>query len=250
MSGDYRFALELARPRGAHGKLRVRVVDRGSVNAPRIQVLKHAPFFVELRFTIPRDGRRHVVAKQVLAGWAAPRSEHLRVTVTRVLVRRAMDPGCPPQPPGCGTPETMRDDQLTHGPTGEWNFYWNVAGVWSQWKPLVFRVRDGQVLRPRVATDVWVPRGRPFRVTVWPRECDYGTLKVGGAGAPYPCPQQEEFGNRAGDDVPGGALFSFRSPARALGLHTTNGRLAGSTCPPVNKRGCYALTIRVSRIRR
>ena len=149
-----------------------------------------------------------------------------------------------------GARETTRDDQLTHGPTGEWNFYWNVAGVWSQWRPLVFQARDGQVLHPRVSTDFWIPRGRALRVTVWPRECDYGTLKLGGAGAMYPCPKQEEFGNRAGDDVPGGALFSFRSPDRALGLHTTNGRLAGSTCPRSNTRGCYAVTIRVRRLPR
>jgi hypothetical protein len=250
MSGDYRFALELARPPGAHGRLRVRVVDRGSVNAPRLTVRATSRFFVNVSFTIPRDGTRHVVAKQVFAGWAAPRSNHLRVSVARVLVRRAMDPGCPPQPPGCGTRETTRDDQLTHGPTGEWNFYWNVAGVWSQWRPLAFEARDGQMLRPRVSTDVWIPRGRPLRVTVWPRECDYGTLKLGGAGAMYPCPKQEEFGNRAGDDVPGGALFSFRSPDRALGLHTKNGRLAGSTCPRSNTRGCYAVTIRVRRLPR
>jgi hypothetical protein len=250
MGGNYQFALELARPRGAHGKLRVRVVDRGSVNAPRITVRTTNHFFVNVAFTIPHDGKRHVVAKQVFAGWSAPRAQHLRVSVTRVLIHRAMDPGCPPQPPGCGSKETTRDDQLTHGPTGEWNFYWDVAGLWSLWRPLVFNVRDGQRLRPHVSTDVWVQRGHPFRVLVWPRECDYGTLERGGSGALYPCPRQQEFGNRSGDDVPGGILFSFRSPARALGVHTANARLAGSTCPRSNKRGCYAVTIRVRRLPR
>jgi hypothetical protein len=204
---------------------------------------------VELAFSVPADGRRHVVAKEVLARWTrAPRNEHLRVSVVRVLVRRAMDPGCPPRPIGCGSVETTRDDQLTRGPSGEWNFYWSVAGTWSIWKPLVFHPRDGQVLRPHVAADVWVPRGRRFSVLVWPRECDYGTLALGGDDALYPCPKQPEFGNRSGDDVPGGTLFSFRSPARALGRHAANARVAGSTCPPANRRGCYAVTIDVRRV--
>jgi hypothetical protein len=151
-------------------------------------------------------------------------------------------------PVGCGSVETTRDDQLTTGPEGEWNFYWSVAGVWSRWLPLVLRPHDGQVLHPRVATDVWLPRGRPFDVTVWTRECDYGTFALGGDDALFPCPKQQEFGNRAGDDVPGGTLFSFGSPARALGRHTADARLAGSTCPTVNRRGCYAVTIRVVRI--
>jgi hypothetical protein len=248
MSGDYTFALELTPP--VPGKARIRVTDRGSVNAPPLTLRKTSRFFANVSFTIPRDGRRHVVAKQIVVSAArAPRLEHLRVSVDRVLVRRAMDPGCPPQPPGCGSRETTRDDQLSHGPTGEWNFYWSVAGTWSQWKPLVFKARDGQTLRPRVHADVWVQRGHPFRIVVWPRECDYGTLLLGGSGAMYPCPRQDEFGNRSGDDVPGGVLFSFGSPARALGRHSANARLAGSTCPRANRRGCYAITIRVRRVR-
>jgi hypothetical protein len=85
-------------------------------------------------------------------------------------------------------------------------------------------------------------------VLVWPRECDWGTLTLGGDGAMFPCPKQPGAGARAGDDVPGGALATFRSPAAAIGTRTVNASLAGSTCPPVNRHGCYALTYRLVRL--
>ena len=135
------------------------------------------------------------------------------------------------------------------GPTGEWNFYPDVAGVWSLWKPLVWNVRDGQTIRPKQHVDVWVPRGKPFRVFVWTRECDWGTLKLGGDGALFPCPKQAGAGARPGDDVPGGALVTFRSPAAAIGARTVNASLAGSTCPAVNRNGCYAVTFTIRRLR-
>jgi hypothetical protein len=174
------------------------------------------------------------------------------VAFDKILIRRSMDPGCiPTAPPGCGSVETTRDDQVTRGPVGEWNFYSDVGGVWSLWKkPLVWKVRDGQTIHPRVSFDVYAPRTRPFRVFVWPRECDWASLSRGGGGPMYPCPVQSEVGNRGGDDVPGAALAVFASPVAALGTHSVNSSNAGSTCPAkANPSGCYRVTFTVRRIR-
>jgi hypothetical protein len=224
----------------------VRVVDRGSVAAPALKIAGR-----QVSFTIPNDGLRHVVAKQFFVTTKASSALHLRVTFDKVLIRRAMDPGCVPKfPPGCGTPETTRDDQVTSGPTGEWVFYSDVGGVWSLWKqPLVWHVRDGQTIRPRTSFELYAPRGRPLRVLVWPHECDWASLARGGGGALYPCPKQSEVGNRGGDDVPGAVAVQFRSPAAALGTHALNSSNVGSTCPASNTHGCYRVTFTVRRVR-
>jgi hypothetical protein len=239
MRGTYGFLLK--NPPGT-GPLRVRVVDAGSVAAPKVVVDGR-----KVSVTIPSDGKRHVIAKQFFVRRdASPRMQHLRVAVDKVVIRRSMDPGCLPQKaPPCGTLETTHEDQVTQGPNGEWNFYWDVGGKWSLWKPTVFKVRDGQTIRPRVSTDVWVPSGRPFRVFVWTRECDWGTLALGGSGALTPCPKQPEVGVRAGDDVPGGALATFTGP----GTKTLVPQWGIGSCPrAANPRGCYAVTVRVRRV--
>ena len=249
MRGNYKFSMKL--PPNGRGKQVVHIVDVGSINAPPIRVGK-AGTVAAIAFTIPPDGKRHVVAKKVFAGWTSRKSatEHLRVTFDKILIRRSMDPGCiPVAPPGCGTPGTTRDDQVSHGPTGEWNFYTDVAGVWSLWKPHVWNVRDGQTIGPRKSFEVWLPRDKPLRVFVWPRECDWGTLELGGSGALFPCPKQAEVGNRAGDDVPGAATVTFGSAAASLGTHTVNSSNEGSTCPAVNTHGCYRVTFTVRRVR-
>jgi hypothetical protein len=236
MSGVYAFGL----PKG-----KVRIVDAGSVNAPRLSVKSSL-----LTFSIPADGKRHVVAKQIFVATKRTPVTHLRVTFDKVLIRRSMDPGCiPAAPAGCGTPETTRDDQVTRGPVGEWTFYSDVAGVWSLWKPNVWNVREGQTIRPRTSFDVWAASARPLRVFVWPRECDWASLSRGGGGPMFPCPKQSEVGNRGGDDVPGAAAVTFRSPAAALGTHSVDSSNAGSTCPASNRLGCYRVTFTVRRLR-
>jgi hypothetical protein len=250
MSGTYKFAFKL--PPNGRGKQVVRIVDVGSVNAPPIRIARSGNG-IAIAFTIPADGKRHVVAKKVFAGWTLLKASttHLRVSFDSVLIRRSMDPGCIPNAlPGCGTPETTRDDQVTRGPTGEWVFYSDVAGVWSLWKkPLVWNVRDGQTIHPRASFDVYAPNGRPVRVFVWPHECDWASLARGGGDPLYPCPKQSEVGNRDGDDVPGAVAVQFRSPVAALGTHTVNSSNAGSTCPPSNAHGCYRVTLTVRRLR-
>lgn len=249
MSGTYKFVFKLP-PSKRGGAKSVRIVDVGSVNAPRILVGTRGGTWkgVGIAFKIPADGRRHVVAKKVFAGWTHHKTHprRYRVSVEKVLIRRSMDPGCLPQrAPPCADPESTHEDQLSHGPTGEWNFYWDVAGVWSLWKPQVWRVRDGQTIRPRQHVDVYVPRGPTFRVLVWPRECDWGRLALGGSGALFPCPAQAEAGNRSGDDVPGAMLATFRGPATKV----LAPKWGIGSCPrAANPKGCYAVTIRVRRV--
>jgi hypothetical protein len=240
VGGTYKFILP-----GTGPVRRVRIVDKGSVNAPPVRLVGR-----QVLITIPEDGKRHVVAKQIFATTKAIATTHLRVTFDKVLIRRSMDPGCIPTAlPGCGSVETTRDDQVSKGPTGEWNFYSDVAGVWSLWRPLVWNVRDGQTISPRTAFDVRIANGHSFRVFVWPRECDWASLARGGGGPLYPCPAQSEVGNRGGDDVPGAAVVQFRSPAAALGTHSVDSSNAGSTCPPANAHGCYRVTFTVRRMR-
>jgi hypothetical protein len=218
-------------------------VDQGSVGAPPLTV---APTRTGARvsFEISASADRAVtVAKRVLVGWtpvpAARRPVRLRVSLLRLLVRRAMDPGCPGAVPACGSVETTRGDQISAAP-GEWLVYVDTAGIWQR-LPL-FRVRDGQTVQLRRSVDLYVPRGRSWQLLVYTRECDFGVLRM------LPCPATGELGSGQGDDMPGVAVIRFRSPEASLGEHRVNARLdSGSTCPPSNRRGCYRFDFRVQR---
>jgi hypothetical protein len=196
-------------------------------------------------------GQRLVIAQRLLARWTrgAP-TEHVRVRFVRLLVRRAMDPGCSGGRNTCGSKETTHGEQSTE-PPGEWNVYVDAAGVWKMWGNGLLHARDGQVFRSGPTLDLHLARGRPWRVFVFTRECDFGSLgNADGAGhAMTPCPRSSEFGTFDGDDVPGSAAVRFRSPAAALGLHRLRPQRLGSTCPAVNRLGCYELTFRVERVR-
>jgi hypothetical protein len=186
------------------------------------------------------------VAYNVFVGWTPVRSrpEHLRVVVEQLLVRRAMDPSCPAAQPNCpARVETTQPGQITTAP-GEWALYVDAGGIWTHLRPLVLRVRDGQRVRLHQVFDLFVPRGRPWRLAAFTRECDFGFPTFSSNDrAVYPCPHTSEFGNAAGDDRPG----YIAVPGR-LGRHAANGSLRDSTCPAVNTRGCYRLTWRVIRL--
>ena len=94
-----------------------------------------------------------------------------------------------------------------------------------------------------------IPSGRPWQVLFTTRECDFGALgnALAARGSVAPCPRDAELGNLTGDDVPGYAVRTFSSPQASLGRHVLNSRLEGSTCPPSNRRGCYAVTFTVTR---
>ena len=251
LSGSYRFRLQLPkRPRGA--RLQLRVVDAGSsAGAPRARTHLRGNGVDVLLDVHAVTGQRLVIAQRVLARWTrgAP-TEHVRVRFVRLLVRRAMDPGCPAGRNTCGSKETTHGEQAT-APPGEWNVYVDAAGVWKMWGNGLLRARDGQVFHGGPTLDLHLARGRPWRVFVFTRECDFGSLgnADGAAHAMTPCPRSSEFGTFDGDDVPGSSVVRFRSPAAALGLHRLRPQRHGSTCPAVNRLGCYELLFRVERVR-
>jgi hypothetical protein len=251
VSGDYVLTLK-APPRPPGGKsLALRVVDRGSTADPHWQA-SITNGTLTLRFhLISTPPTRLVVAKQVYLGWRPLRRTgiHLRLTFTKVLTRRAMDPGCPHSQTGCGTPQTKRDDQLTT-PPGELLVYTDVAGQWSRW-PQVIRSRDGKTFAVRQTTDLYVGARQPWRLFVFPHECDFGVASWTDPNTPMaPCPTSKEFGNFGGDDIPGEIIVRYRG-ANAVGTHTVIGSLAPpSTCPKSNTKGCWTLTWTAARVRR
>lgn len=251
-SGDYRFFLPAPPKPSRRSRLVVRLVDAGSTkDAPSVGLERQATGVVaSLRVPATPVGRRLVVAKQVFAGWApmpvSKLPEHVRVAFLSMLVRRAMDPGCPPGSSGCVSKESTRDGQISGAP-GEWNVYVDVNGVWRAWKPPLFRARDGQLVRGGGRADVYVPlRGR-LRVLATGRECDFGALAFSDQSrALYPCPASGEVGNPIGDDDPGLVVDRYASPAAAVGLHRSRPIPGHSTCPASNRLGCYRLDYRVS----
>ncbi len=251
VSGSYRFRLRVPPPPRPGSRLLVRVIDAGSSpGAPHAHARVRGNG-VDLGLVVPaRPGKRVVVAQRVLARWSGtPAPVHLRVRFDRLLVRRAMDPGCPGGRNTCGSTETTHGEQLS-APPGEWNVYVDAAGVWKTWDRGLLRARDGQVFRGGPTFDLHLVRGRPWRVFVFTRECDFGSLgnADGASHALAPCPKTAEFGTFDGDDVPGIAVARFGSPAAGLGLHVLRPRRHGSTCPAVNRLGCYELAFRVDRV--
>jgi hypothetical protein len=251
VNGTYRFRLRAPLRPTARSHLVVRVVDAGSTpGAPRPQVrIRGAGVDVTLTMHAA-PGRRVVVAQRVLAHWTHGVPEaHLRVRFTRLLVRRAMDPGCLDGKATCGSKETTHGEQVSSGP-GEWNVYLDAAGTWRMWGSGLLRAHDGQVFRDGPTLDLHLARGRPWRLFVFTRECDFGSLgnADGASHALFPCPHSNEFGTFDGDDVPGYAVAHFRSPAASLGLHMLRPQRHGSTCPAVNRLGCYEIAFRVERV--
>jgi hypothetical protein len=246
-NGTYRFALGAPPRPNASARLRVRIVDAGS--SPGAAAVTAAPGLNGAVVTVDVSapaGRRVVVAKRVFVGWdLSPRPVHLRVTFDRILVRRAMDPGCNPP---CQSTETTQTGQITK-PPGEWVLYSNVAGAWARW-PLL-RPVDGQTIQLRRSLDVYVGRRQPWSVVVTGRECDNGSLSARSVTVPpSPCPAGTgEFLDLVGDDAPGTLADYYRSPAAGVGTHTSDSRSAHSSCPPVNRQGCFRVTYTVTRVR-
>jgi hypothetical protein len=252
LSGSYRFRLRLPPRPAAGSRLLLHILDAGSsVGAPRAKAAVRAGGVDVTLSVSAKPGAPLVIAQRVLARWTkAERPEHLRVRFLSLLVRRAMDPGCPGGRPTCGSVQTTHGEQVSAAP-GEWNVYVNAAGVWRMWGSGLLRARDGQVFRGGPALDVHLARGRPWRVFVFTRECDFGSLGNADSAehAMTPCPRSSEFGTFDGDDVPGIAVARFSSPDAALGLHRLRPLRLGSTCPAANTRGCYELQYRVERVR-
>jgi hypothetical protein len=252
VNGDYSFDLSPPPRPSKTAHLVVRVVDRGSVAAPRVNAVFNDAV-VRVSFTVAAAGGKNVVvAKQVFAGWQEAKPPvHLRLRFDRVLIRRAMDPSCRPDQPAClAKNESTLLGQIAAAP-GEWQITWNVAGNWGAWQPRTLLAHDGQSFRGRQTVDFWVLSGQPWTLAVQARECDFGALpSFSGPGHSLsPCPRTNEVGNATGDDYAGAVIARFASAERSLGRHATNASTAGSTCPASNVNGCYQLTYTVSRAR-
>lgn len=233
VNGDYAFTLCAHGPR--RGKLAWRVVDRGSVSAPAVNVAPGTAGCVNVSFTVaaPVD-QRVIVAKQVFVGWTKAKPlVHLRLRFDSVLIRRAMDPSTPV--------ESTLPGQESASP-GEWQISWSVDGIWGAWPGTLF-AKDGSTFAGKQHVDVYVPAGAPWTLVAEARECDFGAIpNFDGPGhVLQPCPKTNEVGNAFGDDYGGSLVARFASPQRSLGTHATNAQLAGSTCPPSNRHGCYQL---------
>jgi hypothetical protein len=252
VAGTYRFSLRLPPRPSSKSRPVVRVLDAGSTTgAPRPTVTVKGGN-VNVRLTVPASpNEKLLVAKRVLARWTgAPMPQHLRVKFTRLLVRRAMDPGCANRQMTCGSKETTHGDQTSTAP-GEWNVYVDAAGKWSAWGDGLLRADDGDVFRGGPTLDVYVASRAPWRVFVFTRECDFGSFAPadGEGHALTPCPKTPEFGTYEGDDVPGEVINRFQSPKASLGFHRGRPSKHDTTCPPVNRLGCYEIDYTVTRVR-
>jgi hypothetical protein len=248
VSGQYAFRVCAPSPRPAGARLTWRVVDRGSVGAPAVGVTP-AGACVSAALSVADTQRTLIVAKQIFVGWSRPvRVEHLRLRFDRLLIRRAMDPSCPPDQPSCPfADESTLLGQIATAP-GEWQLTWSVDGIWGRW-PGTLAAKDGSTFRGLQSVDFSIVPGAAWTLVVLARECDFGALPGwDGPGHPTaPCPQSSEVGNPRGDDYPGAIAVTARGDA--LGRHVANASTAGSTCPPSNTQGCYQLTYTVSRVR-
>jgi hypothetical protein len=251
IAGTYRFGLRLPPRPSAGSHAVVRVLDAGSTaGAPRPTVTVKGRNVVVTLTVASSPNELLVVAKRILVRWTgAPVPQHLRVRFTRLLVRRAMDPGCPNQQVSCGSKESTHGDQMSARP-GEWNVYVEAAGKWGVWGKGLLRAEDGDVFERGPKLDVYVAAGTAWRLFVFTRECDMGSFSpADGLGhALPPCPITTEFGTREGDDVPGEVINRFRSPKASLGFHRGRPSKHDTTCPPLNRLGCYEIDYVVTRV--
>ncbi|MDX6476198.1 MAG: hypothetical protein QOH95_1709 [Gaiellaceae bacterium] len=250
INGSYEFSLCAPQPRPKGASTVWRIVDRGSVNAPKVTLFPGNGGCASIRFAVnAAPGTRVVVAKQIYLGWSRPEKvDHLRLHFDSLLVRRAMDPSCPPDKPACPSAnQSTLLGQIATAP-GEWQLHWSVDGIWGRW-PGTLAAKDGSTFRGSQSVDFYLARGAAWTLVTLARECDFGALPgFAGPGHPMrPCPTSGEVGNSTGDDYPGAIAVTFRGAA--LGRHVSNASTAGSTCPPSNVHGCYQLTYTVSRVR-
>ena len=246
VTGTYTFVLKAGKKPSPKARLVYRVTDVGASSSATVRRLVDG-------ISVSVDASQPLVAKRFFVGWRPVKARplHLRIRLDSLLVRRAMDPGCPTYDLNCPfKDESTLSGQVTTSP-GEWNVYLDAGGIWTSWKPILVEVADGQTVPTKQRMDLFLTKGKPWRFFVQTRECDFGSL--GNAysirGEVTPCPHVNEVGNVVSDDQPGILAVHFRSPQASLGRHQVNSSLAGSTCPASNVHGCYRLTFTISRIR-
>jgi hypothetical protein len=255
VSGHYSFFLPAPRRPGRRSKLHFRAVNHGSVAAPRPRLIRQSNGLRVALDVHSTPYRRMVVAYTFYVGWSnvpAPAlPTHLRVRFDRLVVHRAMDPGCSAGAPFplCASESTNRNQLST--PPGEWDLYLDVNGIWRSWAPGSgeFQPVDGQVFSSTQTVDLYVPRDQGWTLYVQGRECDLGGLRHTHPMADCPTDQTELATD---NDVPGQIVDVYRSAGASVGTHTSNGQTATqdptSTCPAINPHGCYSLTYTVTSI--
>src|SRR5207245_7232157 len=139
------------------------IVDKGSVAAPKVGVRFGSDGCASVGITVnAATGTRVVVAKQIYLGWSKPIPvDQLRLRFDKLLVRRAMDPSCPPDQPSCPyAKESTLLGQIATAP-GEWQLEWSVDGIWGRW-PGTLAARDGSTFPGRQSVDFYLRPGQPW----------------------------------------------------------------------------------------
>jgi hypothetical protein len=216
LARSYTFAAQAPRrPRGA-SRLVLRSVLRSHVGRVRERIRRTPSDF---RVTVTPYTRELRWGKSYFARWVGPRpaASRLRLTLRKLLVKRA-DPD-----PSEGGPD----------PAGEKiALYLEVNGYWrllNRWAPSLFAARDNMLIRLNRTIRVTVQRGRGLRLFVMGRECDgpsgvvlFGHFVPRTKPCPYN-PTEAKISSHNNDD-PGTILDHYRSPAAALGTHTSKSR--------------------------
>jgi hypothetical protein len=253
VTGHYSFFLPAPPRLGSTATLRFRAVNHGSVAAPQPRLVAQ-PNGVRVVLDVhSRPHHRVVVAYTFYVGWtnvpAAALPTHLRVRIARLVVHRAMDPGCSAgiPLPQCSL-ESTNHNQLTT-PPGEWDLYLDANGIWTSWAPGAgeFQPTDGQVFSSTQTIDLYIPRGQGWTFYAQGRECDLGGLRPLHPMGDCPTDTKEIATD---NDVPGQIVNTYPSAGASVGTHTSDAQTAAadptSTCPPTNPHGCYTLTYTVT----
>jgi hypothetical protein len=254
VSGVYSFFLPAPPQPSPQAKLTFRAINQGSVGAPAPSLSADGNG-VRVTFHLSsQPNQRLVMAYTIFAGWnvvpASALPAHLRISLDKLEIHRAMDPGCArdARVPGCDQ-ESTRGNQATTAP-GDWNIFWDVNGIWGQWAPGngEFLTHDGDVLNGDRSIDLYVPPGKGWRLFVHGRECDINAVDPTRPLAD--CPTNSEAADN--NDVQGLILVHAGSGGSYLGTHRVNALTKKadptSTCPDENAEGCYSLTYTVRSI--
>ena len=264
VTGDYSYYLAAPPRPSPHAHLTYRVVDVGSTGASAPTLTPEGDGVrVKLHLTSAMAQTVHAFYR-VYAGWdqlePAAVPTHLRVSLDRLEIHRAMDPGCTPLgsagglgPPGC-TGESQSVNQASSAP-GEWNLFYNIAGAWGRYLGGEFDVNDGDVRTPNQAVDIYVAPGRGWRFVTLGRECDLQglALATGPSQSLSSCPGLTALGGLElsdTNDSPGSVRDTWASAQASVGTHVRDAGTSkthdSSTCPPdANPKGCYTVTYSV-----
>ena len=228
---NYSFSVNAPPKPASASHLVYRIIDRGSVNAPKPRIKKTSTgihVFVPFKgWHHKKKGQRMIFAKTFEVGWdVAIPVEHYRVTFTKLEWMTELDGTqsgqCAPEEPCTGDPQRSE-------PPDEVNIYVDVAGQWQQLHiPGLLSVAPGDQFDLSTKFDVYVPQSGTWRVLGGGRECDQPNMKG--------CTAPDEAG--VNDD---GGLFTdtFTNGQGAVGTHDGIG--TSSACDMSTQTPCFNL---------